>query len=350
MYCKMEETRTSPPTMSIIARSDARVLIIRRDNIGDLVCTTPLIRALRSQLPQAYLAALVTDYNAAVLDRNEDLDKVYAYTKAKHLSPGDSIARLYLRRLGLIRELRREKFDWVLLPGGPQASSVRTARWIRAGRVLMRNQQDAVAGGHEVEQCCHLLVRMGLRYETPVARIAPDPGEKKRVAEQLRRASDGRSTAAVGLHISARKTSQQWPAERFADLARRLHASAQAPILLLWAPGSHGNPLHPGDDEKADAIVAAAAGVPVLPLRTVRLPELIAALSCCERVICSDGGAMHVAAALGKPIVCLFGDSTASRWRPWRVPHELLQPSSRDVGDIATDEVVTAFQKLAQAS
>ena len=323
-----------------------RILVFRRDNIGDLICTMPLIRALRRQLPGAHLAALVTHYNAAVLAGNEDLDAVYSYTKAKHRAESESIARLYLRRLGLLRELRSERFDWVLLPGGPQASSVRTTRWLRAERILMRNEQDAVAGSHEVEQCCHLLVRMGLRYETPPARIAASAAAVAQVTERMRNAWDGRSAAPIGLHISARKISQQWPAERFAELARRLHASAQGPILLLWAPGSRDNPLHPGDDEKIDAIVTAASGVPMLPLRTERLTELIAALSCCERVICSDGGAMHIAAALGKPIVCLFGNSAAARWHPWGVRHELLQPDSLDVKDIAADEVLAALQRL----
>ena len=324
-----------------------RILVFRRDNIGDLVCTLPLIRALRRQLPDAHLAALVTHYNAAVLAGNQDLDAVHSYTKAKHRAEGESIAGLYLRRLKLLRDLRGERFDWVLLPGGPQASSVRTANWLRARRILMRNEQDTVAGSHEVEQCCHLLVRMGLRYEAPAARITPDSAALARIAEQMRKAWDGGSTAPIALHISARKASQQWPAERFAALARRLNASARVPIVLLWSPGSRDNPLHPGDDEKVDGIVAAAKGVPMLPLRTERLDELIAALSCCERVICSDGGAMHLAAALGKPLVCLFGNSTAARWRPWGVPYELLQPASLDVADIPVDQVVAAYERLA---
>ena len=67
-----------------------RILVIRRDNIGDLVCTTPLIRSLREQLPGAYIAALVTRYNMAVLARNPDIDALFSYTKAKHLEPGES--------------------------------------------------------------------------------------------------------------------------------------------------------------------------------------------------------------------------------------------------------------------
>jgi ADP-heptose:LPS heptosyltransferase len=55
---------------------------------------------------------------------------------------------------------------------------------------------------------------------------------------------------------------------------------------------------------------------------------------------------MHVAAALGKPIVCFFGNSDATLWRPWGVPYELLQPSSRDASDVSVAEAVAAFDSL----
>ena len=64
-----------------------RFLVIRRDNIGDLVCTTPLIAALRRARPGAFIAALVNSYNREVLDGNPHLDRVYAYGKAKQWIP-----------------------------------------------------------------------------------------------------------------------------------------------------------------------------------------------------------------------------------------------------------------------
>jgi ADP-heptose:LPS heptosyltransferase len=326
-----------------------RILVIRRDNIGDLACTTPLLRALRRQLPDAHLAALVTRYNAPVLAHNADLDAVHSYTKAKHRAAGESVLGIYGRRLKQVMQLRNERFDWVLLPGGPQASSMRTARWVRARRILVRDNADAVAGSHEVEQCCHLLARMGLRYETPPSRVAADPAEAGPIVERMRSTWRDPPRAVIGLHISARKVPQRWPIERFAALARRLHQTTQAGILLLWAPGASDDPLHPGDDEKARALCAALPDVPVLPVRTLRLAELIAALGLCDRLICSDGGAMHLAAALDKPIVCLFGNSSAERWHPWGVRYELLQPASRDVSDISVDDVLAAHGRL-QAS
>jgi len=324
-----------------------RILVIRRDNIGDLACTTPLLRALRTQLPDARLAALVTQYNAPVLARNADLDAVHSYTKAKHRAPGDSLLRIYTSRLKQVMLLRAERFDWVLLPGGAQPSSMRTARWIRARRMLVRDAQDTVAGAHEVEQCCHLLARMGLRYETPPLRVAADPAEAAPIVERMRSQWRDPPRGVIGLHISARKLPQRWPIERFTALARRLHQTMQAGILLLWAPGAADDRSHPGDDEKASAICAALPDVPVVPVRTARLEELIAALAQCDRVICSDGGAMHLAAALGKPIVCLFGNSDAERWHPWGVPYELLHPASRNVTDISVDQVLAAYERLA---
>ena len=323
-----------------------RILVIRRDNIGDLACTTPLLHALRSQLPDAYLAALVTQYNAAVLAGNPDLDALHSYTKAKHRAEGDSVLRLYARRLKQVMTLRNERFDWVLLPGGPQASSMRTARWIRAERMLVRGEQDAIAGAHEVEQCCNLLARMGLRYETPALQLTAEPTETVPIADQIHRKWPERPQSVVGLHISARKVRQRWPVERSIELARQLHATRRAGVVLLWAPGSADDRLHPGDDEKSAAILSSLPDIPILPVPTARLEVLIAALSQCDRLICSDGGAMHLAAALGKPIVCLFGNSDAGRWRPWGVRYELLQPPSRNVADIRVDEVLAAYDRL----
>jgi len=55
---------------------------------------------------------------------------------------------------------------------------------------------------------------------------------------------------------------------------------------------------------------------------------------------------MHLAAGLGKPIVCLFGNSDAGRWHPWGVPYELIQPDSRDVAEVTVDELYAAIERL----
>jgi len=339
--------------------SDPRsILVVRRDNIGDLVCTTPFLHALRVRFPGAWLGVLANSYNAPVLARNPDLDAVYAYTKLKHLGEGESALGAIARRLGDFWGLRRMRLDLAVL-ATPAFSrrSLRLARWLAprriagfsdgsaaAGALDLSVPESAVQGKHEVERVFALGRVLGIEGDIPAMRLVPDPVEVAKVRKAL---GAQRGGLTVAVHISARRPAQRWPVERFAELIERLHSAHGAAAVLLWSPGAPDHPRHPGDDDKARDIAARLGRrVPFLAYRTEALAELVGALAACDAVVCADGGAMHVAAALGKPIVALFGDSPAERWRPWGVAHRLLQPASRTVGDIAVGEVAQAFAAL----
>src|SRR5258706_11603435 len=92
-----------------------RILVIRRDNIGDLVCTTPLIFALRERFPRAHIAALVNTYNEAVLERYPAVNAVYVYKKGKHRGKMRSVLSVHLDRLRLIMKLQKECFNYSIL-------------------------------------------------------------------------------------------------------------------------------------------------------------------------------------------------------------------------------------------
>jgi ADP-heptose:LPS heptosyltransferase len=312
-----------------------RILIIRRDNIGDLACTTPLLAGLRAQLPRAWLGALVNTYNAEVLARNPALDECFIYEKLKHRSGG---LLSHLRsRLGQLSRLRRQQIDHVLVPA-PSPQSLKLARSLKPGQVIAA-PTTFPAAMHEVERVFALGKSLGVAGVPGRLELFPDPQARRELAQRI---GAGPVTA---LHISARRPAQRWPLERYAELAARL--SARARVMLLWAPGSRDNPRHPGDDEAAARVIELANAPTVLPVATPDLKTLIAALSLAERVICPDGGAMHLAAALGKPVVALFGDSPVSRWRPWGVPHRVVQPESLDLADLALEPVLEACQALA---
>ncbi len=294
-----------------------RILVIRRDNVGDLVCTTPLIFALRERFPRAHIAALVNTYNEAVLSGNPAVDAVYAYEKGKHRGEKRSIISVYADRLKLMMNLRREKFDYAILATpGFEPRSLRLARMVGARHVL----------GYTEPGKAHRSLDIALTYD--------------------RSRRDG---PVVGIHVSARRSRQQWPAESFAALIRAIGARHAVRFLLLWSPGEADNPKHPGDDGKARAIAEHCEGLSLLPCPTGELSRLIAALSLCDCVVCADGGAMHLAAGLGKPILCFFGDSSPERWRPWKTPHELLQPASRDLADLTVEEALAGFERLWRA-
>ncbi len=199
---------------------------------------------------------------------------------------------------------------------------------------------------HEVEDVFRLAQLFGIEGAPGRLGMAVDADARERASTALGARVPERKLIAV--HISARKSSQRWPAERFAELMRSLGDKAQ--ILLLWSPGAADHPQHPGDDAKALAIMDAAGDLQLVAYPTYELKDLAAALSLADYVICSDGGAMHIAAALGKPILCFFGAWDGSRWHPWGVPYRLLQPDSRDVADINPAAALQAFRELQQST
>jgi heptosyltransferase-3 len=331
--------------------SKQRILVVRRDNIGDLLCTTPLFSALRQRFPDAWLGALVNSYNAPVLQGNPDVDEIYAYRKLKHREHGDSLLSNLWMRYRLITALRRLSLDYVVLAGNA-ARAMGLARLLRPKSVVAATAAGGrpdvaieAVKGHEVEITFSLARAFGIDGPPPAPSVFPDPAVVARMRSELAARVPG-APRWVGIHISARKPSQRWPLERFVELAREIARPGNVGMLLFWSPGPQTDPRHPGDDEKAQALALELRNLPLVAVPTPNLGELIAGLSLCDRVICSDGGAMHLAAALGKPIVCLFGQSDAARWHPWGVPHELLQPASRDVRDIAAAEVLDALGRL----
>jgi ADP-heptose:LPS heptosyltransferase len=334
-----------------------RILVIRRDNLGDLICTTPLLHALRSRFPSGYIAVLASSYNAAILDGNPDVDEVFMYLKRQHKSHGHGSIGTLLHRWQTERALRAKRFDYVLLANG----GWRYARKL-GGRTLVgflerdnpdHRQPDVIVplenrgqNHHEVEKMALLGAAIGVTEALGPLRLYPDDARKSRVAETLIHAGWRQDRPTLAVHISSRQPVQRWPAENFAEFARQTIERYGVQILLLWAPGAPDDPMHPGDDDKAERLLERLQGLPIYPCPTTCVENLIAAIALVDQMVCSDGGAMHVAAALDKPLLCFFGHSNVVEWRPWKVPHVLLQPPSRVVADIEVAEAVEGFRRL----
>lgn len=334
-----------------------RILVIRRDNIGDLVCTTPLLGALRERFPDALIAALVNSYNRDVLDGHPSLDELYAYEKAKHRAPGRSLLDTYLDRWRLFRTLRQAKFDYAILAGlDPQGHSLRLARFAGAARTVGFVESGRTAGVdialpygdgqrlHEVQDTFRLLHPFGIVGGPPSLKVVAHREDIERAMRRI--ATLHAKGPVIALHLSARKPSQRWSADRFVALSNALAERHDCKLVLLWAPGEATNPRHPGDDDKARQVANETSHLQRIAHPTETVRSLAGVLAACDFFIGADGGAMHLAAGLGKPVVALFGDSSPSRWRPWGVNSEVIQTTSRNVCDITEDMVVSAFGRL----
>lgn len=315
-----------------------RILVIRRDNIGDLVCTTPALSALRRRFPQARICALVNTYNRAVLERNPDVDAVYAYEKAKHRAPGTSRWRVYWNTLHLMLRLRRERFDYALLAGSRfMPHALRLARQMKPRHIVgytaagapdskaidMGVKESTAGTRHEIESVFELLRPLGVEGQPPERmQVYPDPVERGKAYAALREQPGWSDRTLVAVQISAREKDNQWPLENFAQLMRA--TDTKAAFVLLWSPGDTANPFYPGDDAKAETLLRQMKNVPVVAYRTPTVGSLIGALSVCDLVVCCDSGTLHLAAALGKRILGFYCESMAKRWAPWGAPHVQL--------------------------
>lgn len=340
--------------------------MIRTDNIGDLICTTPLLKTLRDHYPSAYIAVLINTYSAPVLDHNPDINAVFTYEKSQHFNKYKFIANAW-KRFKMLRALRNEHFDYIILAREglhKRKTSTRFARFIKPKHIIgyldaaelsenfidMPIPNDKTLQLHETEHMNKLLEPLGI-YEKPGdLRLFPDQSIMKKMRlEYSKQLPNYIGVAPIAVCISVRRPRNHWSKECFIELIKALWNEYHTPIMLIWSPGKSSSRTHPGDDEQAQYIMAhmKTHDVPLFACATQHLSELIAALACLPRaMICSDGGAMHVAAAFKVPTVCFFGAPVMTRWHPWGTHHVLLHPNSHYVSDITVNEALIAYKQL----
>ncbi|WP_341676028.1 glycosyltransferase family 9 protein [Niveibacterium sp. SC-1] len=333
-----------------------RILVIRRDNIGDLVCTTPAIAALRARFPDAHIAALVNSYNAEVLGGNPHLDAVHSYTKLKHREPGQSALGALRQRAKLLLAIRRQRFDVAVLGKSSwDRHGLRLARQCgvaqtigyatpEAGKAQPDFALPAPGLMHEVQAVGGLLAPLGITGEPGPLQVYPDAA----LAAQAEARFTGLGVRPrLALHLSAREATRRWPAEKWIALARDAAAQGWG-LVLFWSPGPADDPRHPGDDAFAQEVRGALEGLPVVACPTHGLGELVAAFSRCHAFVGADGGAMHLAAAAGLPMAALFENTPDKtlHWYPWHVPHRVVCGPGFEVGSIPADAVLQALAAL----
>ena len=302
---------------------------------------------------------LTNSYASPVFSHNPHIRKVHEYSKSKHCKNLISVIVAVAVRLKTIFRLRKEKYDAVIIAKSSwDPHSVKWAAGIGAKRVIAFGDEahplidTLVSRAEGTLHIAERLFRLGAAVTDapPLRRFIPG---KSSVYPAPDLVTKFRMTCGVApgeriiaLQISARKPAQQWSASNFITLAHLIAERYRCRMFLFWSPGDSSNPMHPGDDIKAEYITGLAARYGLEAVPTCTLEELKAALSLCSAVVSSDGGAVHVAAALGLPVVALYGNSEPAHWHPWHVPHQALRGSREHVNDISPENVMNAIVPL----
>ena len=308
-----------------------RRLLIRGVNwLGDAVMTTPALLRLRELFPQTHIALLTPEKLADLWTDHPALDEVIAF------KPKDGL-------LGAVRKIRAGKFDFALvLPNSPRSAletwlagiprRIGYARpWrnelltdpipARPGTVAMekRSERDIFAliatdatppapppipaSAHQMHEYLHLAAVLGANPNPLAPRLAVSPAEL--AAVRIKFALPEEPALLAGLNPGAEYgPAKRWPAHQFITTAKAVRAKKPVTWIVF---GGKSDMVTAGQIEES----LLAAEMPVLNLagRTT-LRELMAVLKHCQVLLTNDTGPMHVAAALGTPVVVPFGSTS----------------------------------------
>jgi len=293
-------------------------LLVRATNwVGDAILSIPALAAIRARWPDAEISILARPWVADLYRDQGLVDRLMPFDhRGRHRGP------LGLERLA--RELRAERFDsailfqnafeaaWIVWRAGipERIGYARDAR----GPLLTKSIPTPGAGeipAHESNYYLELVRRAGwidtLPELRPVRiRVAPEALDRAEKLLEGAGCTSGRLRVAFGAG-AAYGTAKCWPANRYADLARTLVSEYGARILLFGA----------ASEAAVAAEVEQGAGEGVINLiGRSAIGDLPALLSRCQLFVGNDSGAMHVAAAVGLPVVAVFGPTDAEGTRP----------------------------------
>jgi ADP-heptose:LPS heptosyltransferase len=294
-----------------------KILVIRRRYLGDVVLLGSLFRNLRLHWPGARIAALVEPAYAGILALNPDVDAVLA-------PPGGALAWP-----GFAARLRREGFTHVLDIDNTERTAV-IARLTGAPlRVALHHGPHPLRLGalytdvvhdpgreHEsrpiTEYYLKALAPAGVPVATREIRLVPREDE---VAQWRRHVGSQGRTLLV--HPGSRSAWRLWPAERFAAVCDRVQDELGAQVVLAGGPAE-------------GRLVSEVRGLARTHLMALERPPSLAGFAALARastaLLCHDSGPMHVAAAVGTPVIALYGSQNPVLFRPHGPGHTLLVP------------------------
>ena len=322
-----------------------RILVVRNDNVGDVLCCTPAIHALRRAFPRAYLAALVVAYSRDAITGNPDLDEVFIYEKTKHRPDRNRMVSLF-KQFQVERDLRRKRFDLAI---GMRSSFSWSEAWLvyftgapfrlgydpemeknRKYSFFYNMREYRMPDQHEVEQALSLVKRIGIQPAEKSLKVFI-PQEEKDRADHFLKENEIDPEQLIGFHLSSRLPANQWSPEKFAGLATRLIREGGKTVVLTWGPG---------DEAKAEEVqIKAGGGTFLFPTPTFK--RLGAIQQQCRAFVSPDGGAMHFSTAVGTSTVGLFGKTKPENWAPWGDGHIALR-RGKESEMISVDEVYDA--------
>ena len=312
----------------------SRILVIQLERLGDLIQTTPLLQDLSTAAPKARIDLIVTAGNETVLPDLAAIDNVFTLPGEAVRSYGAVIESAM--RTGDLEAAAKPVLEALVLPEYDRVINVsheHLSAWLTA-RVDARDREGALIdaqGQWRYAGAAHayLIALLDFRarnrfnlvdlYRSAAGALVPDKTARPQVALDVSMALPRADGPYVALNPGASRAWKQWPAAEFAELARLLQAQGLTPVLV-------GGPA----DRELCAAIVGLAGFELKNLAGLTsVPQMAGVLVSCALLVSNDTGAVHIAAAVGTPVLGLYGATYFAETAPWSAGNWLLQAPFR---------------------
>jgi ADP-heptose:LPS heptosyltransferase len=297
-----------------------RILVLRRRYVGDIVLLESVFRLLRRHWPAARVVA-------GVDPAYRDLPKLFPAIDATLPLP------VKLRHWpAFLWRLRREKFTHILdfdnrprtalialLSGAGLRATLRHGQPVRMPACYNHRLivEAAYLENHHIVDFYHRLLRsLGIVIKDEPGLLVPLAHELTQIEQlpEIAALPDDRPRLLV--HPGSRSPHRIWPAESFATVCDPIQSENRASVIFVAGPA---------EQSIVDAITAKMTTTPTVLKRSFSLTQLAALFASVDRLLCHDSGPMHLAAAVGTPVVALYGSQKIANWSPMGEANLFLQ-------------------------
>lgn len=292
-----------------------RILLTRTDRLGDVVLSTPAIKATREKYPKAHIAFMVRPYAREIIEGNPDLNEVIVYDKyGKHRSLFSTVM--------FALSLRKKKFDLAImlhptnrvhliafLAGIPKRVGFdRKLAFLLTNRMPHTKEKGEK---HELEYTLDLLRLADISAKGRELSVTVCKKDVVTAGKMLEEYHVGFGVPLMAVNPGASCASKRWTPENFAILCDNLAKKFRARILIV---------SDRSNAEFANAVAGKMRHEPVNLAGKTTVGELAALLSKCALFISNDSGPVHIASALKVPVISIFGRNdpglSPRRWAP----------------------------------
>lgn len=326
--------------MMQLGRDIERIFIVRTDRFGEFILNIPAIRAVRKKYPASHIAVLVNPTVKEIIEGTPFINEVIIYDGANKKG--------FLNKLRFIFRIKKSKFDLAIILNPGKEFNIMTffagipirlgynRKW---GFLLTHKIEDRKSLGqkHEVEYNLDLVRRIGIDTQDKSLFISVDKQDERFIDSLLKELGIINTDLLIALHPWTSDSLKQWPVENFSQLAKRLLKEFSCKVIIIGGKEEIGRNT---DFSQENPELINLTGELTLRQSAVLLKK-------CRLLVSNDSGPVHLACAVGTPVIALFRNDipakSARRWGPWGEGHTVIEKNN--LGDISVDEVLAKIQE-----